>query len=293
MMQLVKIYLGFNLLKWMGMTMKVYYDKENRRLVYIGESATPDFWDSHWDAENFRESIEGGKNNRFVLKTLNRYISDKNGRILEGGCGRGQVVYCMQAHGYESLGVDFAKKTIEQVKEAIPELDVREGDVRDLPFPDNYFRGYWSLGVIEHFWDGYHDILEEMRRVLVPGGYVFLTFPYMSPLRRLKAKLGLYKEFKGEGRENFYQFALDPDTVIKDFEAIGFKLLDKKPTSGLKGLKDEVSIFKPILQKLYDYQGKSLWIRGFRYMLDKVLAPLGAGHTMFFVFQKYEVRDQG
>ena len=25
--------------------MKIYYDRENRRLVYIGESATSDFWD--------------------------------------------------------------------------------------------------------------------------------------------------------------------------------------------------------------------------------------------------------
>ncbi len=68
----------------------------------------------------------------------------------------------MQAHGYQSAGVDFAKETIERVKEIIPKLDVRVGDVRDLQFPDNYLTGYWSLGVIEHFWDGYYDILEEM-----------------------------------------------------------------------------------------------------------------------------------
>ena len=64
--------------------MKTYWDKESRRLVYIGESATPDFWDSHWDAENFKEAIEIGKNNRFVLKTLEKYIPNKKGRILEG-----------------------------------------------------------------------------------------------------------------------------------------------------------------------------------------------------------------
>lgn len=267
--------------------MKEYYDKENRRFVYIGESATPDFWDSHWDAENFKETMKRGKNNRFVLGTLRKYIPDKEGKIMEGGCGGGQVVYCMHVHGYESIGIDFAKKTIEQVKGAIPELDVRAGDVRDLQFPNNYFTGYWSLGVIEHFWDGYHDILEEMRRVLINRGYVFLTFPYMSPLRRLKAKFCLYEEFNrdGEEKENFYQFALDPDTVIKDFEAIGFKFIGKKSRGGIGGFKREVSIAKPLLQKLSDYQGKSLWIRGFSYMLDEVLAGLGTGHTIFLVFK--------
>ena len=34
--------------------MKVYYDNGNRRRVYIEESATPNFWDSHWDTENLR-----------------------------------------------------------------------------------------------------------------------------------------------------------------------------------------------------------------------------------------------
>lgn len=265
--------------------MKRYYDNRNRRLVYIGESATPEFWASHWDTENLEEKIKRWKNDRFVLRTLRKYIPDKDGKILEGGCGRGQVVYCMYVHGYKSIGIDFAKKTIERVKGAIPELDVRVGDVRDLQFPDNYFVGYWSLGVIEHFWNGYYDILKEMRRVLINGGYIFLTFPYMSPLRRLKAKLGLYKEFNVEDTERFYQFALNIDIVIKDFEAIGFKLVYKKPRNGLGGFKDEINILKPISQKLYDYQGKNLGVSGFRFVLDKLLATF-AGHSIFLVFRK-------
>lgn len=271
--------------------MKIYYDRKNRRLVYIGESATPDFWDKHWDTENFKGMIEGGKNNRFILRTLGKYLPDKNGGVLEGGCGRGSVVYCMHAHGYKAIGVDFAKRTIEKTKRVFPELDIRVGDVRNLQFPDNYFVGYWSKGVIEHFWDGYHDILKEMRRVLISGGYVFLAFPYMSPLRRLKVKLGLYKEFDGGEKESFYQFALDQKTVIKDFESLEFELLDKRPISGIKGFKDEVSIFKPLLQKLFDYQGESFWFRGFKYVLDKLIATLG-GHMAFLVFRNRK-RDLG
>lgn len=124
-----------------------------------------------------------------------------------------------------------------------------------------------------------------MRRVLINGGYVFLTFPYMSPLRRLKAKLGLYKEFNGEEKESFYQFALDWKTVIKDFKLLGFELLDKRPISGIKGFKDEVSLFKPLLQRVFDYQGKSLGIKGFKFVLDKVSTAFGAGHMIFLVFR--------
>lgn len=255
--------------------MKVYYDTENTRLVYIEKSATPDFWDNYWETGKSRTSIERTRNEWFILKTLRKYIPDRSGLILEGGCGRGQVVYCMNVHGYKSVGVDFAQKTIDKIKETVLELDVRVGDVRNLQFPDNHFTGYWSLGVIEHFWDGYHDILREMQRVLINGGYVFLGFPYMSPWRRLKAKLGLYKEFnrQREGPENFYQFALDPGTVIKDFEAAGFECLEKEPINGVIGLIDKVSLFKPLLQKLYVYPGMNFWARGFKFVLNGLLHP--------------------
>jgi len=262
-----------------------YYDKQNKRLVYIGESASPDFWDRLFDTENFRETIERGKNDRFILKILKKYIPDKKERILEGGCGGGRIIYCMHVHGYKSIGIDSAKKTVDRLKKIFSELDVRIGDVSNLQFPDNYFIGYWSIGVIEHFWRGYHDVLKEMRRVLVDGGYIFLSFPYMSPLRRLKAKLGLYQEFADGGEGRFYQFALNVNIVIRELEANGFRIIEERPLAGIKGLKDEVSLFKSMLQGLFSYKGTSLWIRGLRFLLDMLLAPF-TGHTIFLVLKK-------
>ncbi len=265
--------------------MKRYLDKTNRRLVYVGKKATSDYWDHQWDVKEFRESVERGKNDISLRKTISTYLPDKKGKILEGGCGMGHKLYCMFIHGYKAIGVDFARKTIKRVKEVFPEFDVRLGDVRNLPFPDNTFVGYWSAGVIEHFWEGYDVILKEMRRVLIPGGYLFLSFPYMSPLRRLKAKIGLYLEFNDEEKDDFFQFALNEKAVMADFKTIGFKLLEKKPRSTIKGFIDEVSSFKPFLQKLLDYKGKNKWIQGSRFMLRKVLSYLGTGHSLFLVFK--------
>ena len=123
-----------------------------------------------------------------------------------------------------------------------------------------------------------------MRRTVVNGGFVFVGFPYMSPLRRLKAKLGLYDEFQGSRKADFYQFALNPDTVVNNFKAMGFTLLYAKPGSGLKGFKDEVTQLKPLLQRLYDYHGDNLAVKGFRFILDKLLSSF-AGHTMFLVLE--------
>lgn len=29
--------------------MKVFHDRQNGQLVYLGLSASPDFWDNHWE----------------------------------------------------------------------------------------------------------------------------------------------------------------------------------------------------------------------------------------------------
>ena len=48
---------------------------------------------------------------------------------------------------------------------------------------------YWSLGVIEHFFNGYKEIAEEANRILKNKGFIFLTFPSMNILRKQKQNL--------------------------------------------------------------------------------------------------------
>jgi SAM-dependent methyltransferase len=135
---------------------------------------------------------------------------------------------------------------------------VQLADVRDLPFEDAFFDGYWSLGVIEHFWEGYQKIQAEMRRVIKPSGFLFLTVPSMSPLRRLKAMLGAYRPLvDGElPLEQFYQFALSPEAVFDDFHSAGFEKVTFFGYDAVKGLKDEIRALKPVLQYIYDHPSR-------------------------------------
>ncbi len=159
------------------------------------------------------------------------------------------------------------------------------GDVAALPFEDAWFDGYWSLGVIEHFRGGYEPVLREMRRVIRVGGYLFLTFPQMSWLRRMKARLGFYPLFQGERQEDggFYQYALPVREVVRAFEANGFRLVEGRSRSRLKGLKDECSAMKPLLQRLYS--GSSRLAGLARLALERLL-PDAFGHSMLLVFRR-------
>ncbi|MEW6417125.1 MAG: class I SAM-dependent methyltransferase [Nitrospirota bacterium] len=266
-----------------------YFDPIKQQLIYIKNKADSDYWDAHWDLdENIRMKILGTKNT-FVSRITKKYLKPSDGYILEGGCGNGVNVASLYSNGYKVIGIDYAENTVKTLNKYIPELDIRLGDVRNLPFEDDYFIGYWSLGVIEHFCEGYGSIALEMFRVLKDSGYLFLAFPYMSPLRCFKGRFGKYELWKKEMKyDSFYQFALNSETVIQHFRDIGFKLIRGLPFDGIKGTKDEVAILKPVLQKLYDYNSSMLAFKGFRKAISIIMSTV-AGHCMLLIFKKSSV----
>lgn len=265
--------------------MEKYFDPRNSRLVFIKNNANALFWNSHWNRLDIKNQIKAAVFNRLILGPTKKYLP-RGSRILEGGCGLGQNVYSLQKGGYEVYGVDYANETVMRVNKAIPQLNVSFGDVRQLPFKESFFEGYWSLGVIEHFYSGFYDIVLEMRRVTKPSGYIFLTFPCMSFFRLKKAGQGKYKQWREETAliKNFYQFALSMENVVSIFEEMKFELIKSQSLSGLKGFKDETE-YKPLrdlLQNIYDSTRFSS--RGIAWILDQVLAPY-AGHTRLLIFR--------
>jgi SAM-dependent methyltransferase len=260
-----------------------YYDKAHKRLVFIEGRADPAYWDNLWDPGDLVRQIVAPRN-RFVVGTTKRYLK-RGARVLEGGCGRGDKVYALQKHGYDAVGVDSAERTVRRINEAMPELEVCVGDVTDLQFDDGSFDGYWSLGVIEHFYDGYEPVMREMHRVLKKGGVLFLEAPAMSWIRRFKAARGMYPEYveTHELVRDFFQFALPPRGVIASFERGGFDLVDHGYPNDVEGLKDEVGLLHRPLQYLYD--SRHAPVKAIRICVGSV-TKLFAANTAYYVFRK-------
>ncbi|MCK9378656.1 MAG: methyltransferase domain-containing protein [Candidatus Moranbacteria bacterium] len=263
-----------------------YFDKINNQLIFIKKKSTPMFWDKHWENFDISNEIKKGSRDQFISRITKRYITPSTTKkILEGGCGMGQFVYSLEINGYNAYGIDYAKKTIKKINESMPSLKISFGNVQNTQFPDNFFHGYWSLGVIEHFFEGYDNIISEMSRIIKPKGYLFITFPYMSPIRKIKSRFGLYTIFsrKKFQKNDFYQFALDYKKVQRDIEKKGFSLVKKMPFDGIKGLKDEITIIKPLLQKIYDSQ--NIFIRILKITISALFSPL-TSHSILLVFKK-------
>mgnify|MGYP001571246563 CR=1 FL=1 len=263
-----------------------YFDPIKKRLVFVGSKATSDFWDEQWKAngEIRREIIKIRKT--FVSEVTKKFLRPEEGCLLEGGCGRGFNVMSLINNGYKCIGVDYAPKTVEVLNRALPEIEIKLADIRCLPFEDGLFAGYWSWGVIEHFYDGYEDVLDEIYRVIKDRGYLFLVFPYMSFFRKLKAVLGFYPLWHSAHRHgNFYQFALNAHSVISDFRNKGFVLVKALPLDGIKGIKDEMMFIKPLFQRMYSYKGSSILLKMAIRIINFVVSPL-AGHSILLILQK-------
>ncbi|MBU1196115.1 MAG: class I SAM-dependent methyltransferase [Proteobacteria bacterium] len=265
--------------------MNIYYDSANHRLVFVKDKADSRFWESHWDTYKIHQIIRPAVFSRSVLSPTGKYLP-KGSRILEGGCGQAQYVWALHSKGYEAYGVDYARETVERIKNMIPEIKISYGDVRDLDFSDNFFDGYWSLGVIEHFYDGFEDIASEMKRVIRPGGYLFLTFPCISGFREKKIKEGKYDIWQEspELTSNFYQFALSSENVESEFIKNGFELVAKKKNAGFKGMKDEIEPgrLKQTMQNMFN--SKNYLIKGLKWGFDQVLSPY-FGHMQLLILK--------
>jgi SAM-dependent methyltransferase len=258
-----------------------YYDREVGRLVNLTGQATPDGWDARWGRFNLEHLLTGNRNGWLVAQTR-RYLPS-NSKVLEGGCGCADKVRSLSDAGYFAIGFDTATGTLRRAKSVCPELALGVADIRRLPFSDGVMDAYWSLGVFEHFLDGMVPQWQEASRILRKDGILFLTLPIISPLRRFKASLGLYPAAGNIEVGDFYQYAYSIEEVRRLAEEAGFVLRQSSYLDGVKGLKEEIPLLRPVLQRIYD--SKMVLARVIVRALD-VASRHFAGHLGYFVFQR-------
>lgn len=146
---------------------------------------TPFNQPSHqWDARNLEDEITANSK-RPLFSVMLKYFSPENGKILEAGCGFGAWCELLRKNNYDIVGLENQQKVIDDAKNIIPDIPVEFGDVSAVQYPDNFFQGYISLGVIEHFENGPQNVLREAVRVIKPGGIALISVPANTIVRRL------------------------------------------------------------------------------------------------------------
>ncbi len=163
---------------------------------------------------------------RHIAKYFLEYLP-RDAPILDAGCGLGAWVVYLAERGYDVAGIDNDRHVIDRLKEWKPSLKVAWGDVRRLPYEDNALGAVISLGVVEHFEEGWGDAVSEAHRVLRPGGLLFFTVPmnnlfricFAHPLR------SLYLEWRKRCGDtvHFAEYRYSKTEVIRSLETHGFE----------------------------------------------------------------------
>jgi SAM-dependent methyltransferase len=219
---------------------------QGSRLAFYILKADAKYWDEYWQQQissRIYEKAERGYLGPYQ-QLFTQYLP-RHGRILEAGCGLGQIVLALRQLGYDAEGVDWGEKTVQAVRSLYPNLPIHVSDVTQLDVPDGYYTAYISLGVVEHRQEGPQPFLLEAYRVLVPGGVILISVPHFHILRRLNTFLG-YRLGKTTGLE-FYQYAFTPKEFLNIIQGAGFKILETFPFSQLQGIATESALIRFLL----------------------------------------------
>lgn len=95
-------------------------------------------------------------------------------RVLDVGCGVGQVVAALAARGFDAHGVDVNSAAIQRARGHAGTYYLVDSEV--LPFEDGSFDGVGCFTVLEHTPDP-GLMLREMIRVTRAGGHIIVACP--------------------------------------------------------------------------------------------------------------------
>jgi SAM-dependent methyltransferase len=96
-------------------------------------------------------------------------------RILEVGCGLGDLVKHLNGQGCECTGIDISPRTVQLAKERHPDIDVRVADVEHDTLPEGPFDLVLFTDTIGHL-DDVQRAFERVRPLLAPGGRILVTY---------------------------------------------------------------------------------------------------------------------
>lgn len=124
---------------------------------------------------------------------LDRFVAQlPEGKVLDVGCGPGHVGQYVMSKGVTVAGIDLSPQMVAVARALEPDMQLTVGDMRALPFPPETFAGLVTFYSIVHLSpDELEETFCELRRVLVPGGLLALTFHVGDEVRHIDALWGI------------------------------------------------------------------------------------------------------
>lgn len=125
-------------------------------------------------ADTYRERHSDRKS---IAQFLDRFFDLLEGnRVLDVGCGPGWESATMSEAGKSVVGIDLTSAFLTAARSEAPDTDFARMDMRRLGLAEETFDGIWACASFLHIpRENAPATLREFRRVLAPGGTLFLA----------------------------------------------------------------------------------------------------------------------
>ena len=214
-------------------------------------AAHPDFvvppahlaFDAYGNVNNEAYVASGEAHARMIADIINRHLSGEEIRVCEWGCGPARVIRHLGRHLNRSrarlYGTDYNRETIAWASKHLEGIEFLPNELAPpLPFEDGYLDCVYAISVFTHLSERSHfEWINELRRVLRPGGIIAVTTHSDASAARLLAEEGArYAEGKlvvrGQVREGKkWYLAYQPPEFMRDRLLVDWTILGNFPFS--------------------------------------------------------------
>jgi SAM-dependent methyltransferase len=182
-----------------------------------------DYWEKRWGDIPADAPMENS--NVYPLKYSKMTVKDKDGRILEAGCGAGRILRYYHNLGYDIIGMDFIEVAVNKLKAIDPTIKAEVGDITNLRFSNETFKYVLAFGLYHNLEHGLDKAISETYRILKKDGYVCASFRadnIQTKLTDYLASKKNSKKGKGNQKKMFHKMNLTRNEYENLFTNAGF-----------------------------------------------------------------------
>ena len=173
-------------------------------------------------ADDYDNSPEGRFTQQFQRLLISVITLSENANVLDVACGNGSLLAALKRKTpINGFGIDISERMIENATARNPGMQFQVAGCEAIPFEDASMDVIAVCAAYHHF-PNVAAFAREARRVLKPGGTLYIADVYVPPV--LRVIVNPFVPLSRAGDVQFYS----PKEIVRNFMSVGFECNDTK-----------------------------------------------------------------